>query len=88
MFKGQTFRVEIESFKLPDGKTIALRPARGQRFSSRLLVEGNKSLAKDYPVGSRFRVQAALMQRPNAPDHLHSSWQWDVQVISRAEEFS
>jgi hypothetical protein len=85
MFKGQTYPVEIESFRLPDGNAIGLRPASGQRFSSRMLVEGNKSLAKDYPVGTRFRVQAAPVKRLDGSEHLYSSWQWDVQVILRAQ---
>lgn len=86
MFKGQTYRVEIESFTLPQGNAVGLRPTRGQRFPARLLVEGNKSLAKDYPVGTRFRVQAAPMKRPDGTEHLYSSWQWDVQIVLRAEE--
>lgn len=85
MFNGQTYPVEIESFRLPHGDAIGLRPAKGQRFSSQLLVEGNKSLTKDYPIGTRFRVQAAPMKRIDGTDHLFSSWQWDVQIIFRAE---
>ena len=45
-----------------------------------MLVEGNKSLVTDYPVGSRFKVQVALTDRPGGGQYLFSSWQWDVVV--------
>ena len=81
--------VEIESFDIPGGassaNTTALRALDGQGFSARLLVEGNKSLAKDYPVGTRFKVQAALLNRPDGSEYLFSSWQWDVKVVAKPE---
>lgn len=74
--------VEIESFESRRGVAgaVQLRPIAGQTFSSDLRVEGNKSLVNDYPVGSRFRVQAALTDRPGGGQFLYSSWQWDVVV--------
>ena len=76
--------IDIESF---EGKRVAgapapvlLRPIPGQAFPPTLLVEGNKSLVTDYPVGSRFKVQVALTDRPGGGQFLFSSWQWDVVV--------
>jgi hypothetical protein len=78
--------VEIESFRGPDSDgrrgRIHLRPVAGQKFPTSLMLEGNKSLAEDYPVGTRFKVQATLMKRPTGGQYLFSSWQWDTQVIS------
>ncbi len=76
--------LEIESFEGPHAQglrgPVHLRPVAGQRFSPNLLVEGNKSLVQDYPVGSRFKVQVALTDRPGGGQYLFSSWQWDVIV--------
>jgi len=78
--------VEIESFEIPGtlspGKRIGLRPVSGQKFPDSLPIEGNKSLAEDYPVGTRFKVQATLMKRANGAEYLFSSWQWDVKILA------
>ena len=79
--------VEIESFQDTDrsgghGK-ILLRPLRGQKFPVGLRLEGNKSLVDDYPVGTRFKVQATLTNRPGGGQYLFTSWQWDSRVLSR-----
>lgn len=78
--------VEIESFQDTDrsgaqGK-ILLRPLRGQKFPVGLRLEGNKSLVDDYPVGTRFKVQASLANRPGGGQYLFTSWQWDSRVLS------
>lgn len=80
--------VEVESFDIPGANRdmkVGLRPVRGQKFPSHLLLEGNKSLVVDYPVGTRFKVQAALMKRVDGAEYLFSSWQWDVKIISRPD---
>jgi hypothetical protein len=75
--------VEIESFEIPGTlKRIGLRPVSGQKFPDSLLIEGNKSLAEDYPVGTRFKVQATLMKRASGAEYLFSSWQWDVKILA------
>jgi hypothetical protein len=82
--------VEIESFVIPggapSGRYVSLRPILGQKFPRGLLVEGNKSLCKDYPVGTRFKVKATLMQRADGSRYLFSSWQWDVQVLALPDQ--
>jgi hypothetical protein len=78
--------VKIESFEIRgaagERAKVSLRPLRGQKFAASLIVEGNKSLIEDYPIGTRFRVQAALMRRPSGAQYLFTSWQWDVQTLS------
>jgi hypothetical protein len=81
--------IEVESFEDKDraahrGK-VCVRPVKDQQFPTNLLVEGNRSLVKDYPVGTRFKVQASLMKRPDGEAYLFSSWQWDAQVLSQPE---
>jgi hypothetical protein len=81
--------IEIESFKISGSagtsEKIYLRPVRGQKFPTNLFIEGNKSLVADYPIGTRFKVQVALMDRATGGKYLFSSWQWDVKVLSEPE---
>ena len=81
--------VEIESFEisstLSPGQRIGLRPVSGQKFPASLLIEGNKSLAEDYALGTRFKVQATLMKRENGTEYLFSSWQWDVKILAKPD---
>lgn len=78
--------IEAESFVAENGERkgqVAMRPVEGQKFPTSLLLEGNKALLKDYPVGTRFKVQVSLAKRPTGEDYLFSSWQWDARVLSQ-----
>ena len=79
--------IEVESYQKPAGAgAVLVRPVKGQKFPANLAVEGNKSLAADYPVGTRFRVQVSLLDRTTGSgQYLFSSWQWDVKVLSEPE---
>ena len=79
--------IEVESYQKPAGAgPVLVRPVKGQKFAANLAVEGNKSLAADYPVGTRFRVQVSLLDRTSGGgQYLFSSWQWDVKVLSEPE---
>lgn len=82
--------IEIESFQAEKAGVLGkvqLRPLRGQKFPANLLIEGNKSLIEDYPVGTQFKVQVALMKRETGGgQYLFSSWQWDSQVLRRPDD--
>ena len=78
--------IEAESFAVEKGAQkgqVALRPAKGQKVPTTLLLEGNKALLQDYPVGTRFKLQVSLAQRPGGEDYLFTSWQWDARVLSQ-----
>jgi hypothetical protein len=80
--------IEVETYQKagPGGPgKVLVRPVPGQKFPVSLLVEGNKSLAVDYAVGTRFRVQATLLDRAGGGQFLFSSWQWDVKVLTEPE---
>jgi hypothetical protein len=77
--------VEVESFEDARRGRIFLRPVKDQKFPTNLLLEGNRSLVQDYPVGTRFRVQVSLMKRPGGEEYLFTSWQWDSQVVSQPD---
>jgi hypothetical protein len=62
---------------------VHLRPIAGQPFDSSLAVECSKSLATDYPVGTRFRLRAKLTDREGSGQFLYSSWRWRVEVVSK-----
>ena len=76
----QSQPIEIESFAGRQAGEVRLRPIAGQAYPPSMAVEGNKSLLEDYPVGSRFRVQATVAERPTGGQFLKTSWQWDVVV--------
>lgn len=82
--------VLIESYDLPTvggfDRGLGLRAVKGQTFAPTLAIEGNKSLAMDYPSGTQFRVQAAMLKRTNGTDYLFTSWQWDVQVLDKRDD--
>ena len=81
--------IEVESFedleKAARPGKVCLRPVEDQKFPTTLLLEGNRSLVQDYPVGTRFKVQASLMKRPSGEQYLFTSWQWDAQVVSQPD---
>jgi hypothetical protein len=81
--------VEVESFEDPNRSErrgrVFLRPVKDQKFPTSLLLEGNRSLVQDYPVGTRFKVQVSLMKRPGGEQYLFTSWQWDSQVLSQPD---
>lgn len=62
-----------------------IRPVAGQSFDTSLLVECSKSLATNYPVGTRFRLRAKLTDREGGGKFVYSSWRWPVEVISKAK---
>lgn len=81
---------DIESFEVADtngrhGK-IHLRPLPGQRFEVDLFVEGGRSLVRDYPVGTQFRVNVTLTDRLGGGQFLYTSWRWREVVLWRPDK--
>jgi hypothetical protein len=78
--------IEVESFR--PGQTSGLhgkvhvRPVAGGPYPTTLHVECSKSLSRNYPVGTRFRIRAKLTDREGGGQYLYSSWQWAFDVIS------
>ncbi len=79
--------VEVESY-LP-AKTsglhgnVHIRPCEGQEFPRNMHVECSKSLSKNYPVGTRFRIRAKLTDREGEGDFLYSYFGWKYDVLSK-----
>jgi hypothetical protein len=60
----------IQSFKLPKGKRIRLKPLPGQLASDNLLVECSREDRLKYPVGTIFKADLTLVQLPNKKPYL------------------
>jgi hypothetical protein len=77
--------VVVESFK-PSATSglhdaVHIRPIAGQGLATTLHVECSKSLSRDYPVGTRFRIRAKLTDRENGGEYLYSYFRWPVEVL-------
>jgi hypothetical protein len=62
--------------------SVHVRPLAGQRYSTSLQVECSRSLVRDYPVGTRFRLRVKLTDREGGGEYLYSSWQWPFEVLA------
>lgn len=80
-------KVEVESYR--PSKTsgfhgeVHIRPVAGQGFAPNLHVRCSKSLSRDYPVGTRFRIMAKLTDREGGGEFLHSHHSWAYDVLSK-----
>jgi hypothetical protein len=78
--------IEVESFYAEStsgrhGK-IHMRPVAGQPlFPPHLFVECSRTLLKNYPVGTRFRIKAKLSYMQGTP-FIYSYFGWPYQVLS------
>tara|TARA_R110002095_G_scaffold150072_1_gene129646 strand:+ start:169 stop:432 length:264 start_codon:yes stop_codon:yes gene_type:complete len=77
--------ITVESFrpKSSSGKhgAVHIRPIPEQDYSVDLSVEGNKSMSRDYPVGTKFEVRAKLTDRKGGGEYLYTSYKWPFKVI-------
>lgn len=60
----------IQSFQLPKGKRIRLKPIAGQAVPDYLLVECSREDRLKYPVGTIFKADLTLVQLPNRKPYL------------------
>lgn len=61
---------------------VHVRPVDGQGLPTTLHVECSKKLSRDYPVGTRFRIQAKLTDRDGSGEFLYSYHGWPVEVLA------
>lgn len=60
---------------------IHVRPASGEKYPQTLHVECSKSLVRNYPVGTRFRIRAKLTDLKGGGQFLYSYFGWKYEVI-------
>jgi hypothetical protein len=78
--------VIVESFK-PSAMSglhgnVHIRPVSRQGLPTTLHVECSKKLSRDYPVGTKFRIQAKLTDREGSGEYLYSYFKWPVEVLN------
>jgi hypothetical protein len=61
--------------------TVHIRPVPGEAFPTSLRVECSKSMGRDYPVGTRFRIWAKLTDKEGGRPFLYTSWRWKFEVL-------
>lgn len=71
----------VESFRPGSGSAIHVRPIAGQFYPQHLLVECSRSLTRDFPVGTRFRLQVKLTDRQGDGEFLYSYYGWPFEVL-------
>jgi len=77
--------VMVESF-IPNNTSgkhgkIHIRPVSGYKYPTSLQVECSKKLSHDYPIGTKFMLQAKLTNREGGGEYLYSSYRWGFEVI-------
>jgi hypothetical protein len=60
----------IQSFRLPHGKRIRLKPIAGQSVPDDLLVECSREDRLKYPVGTIFKADLQLIKIPGKKPYL------------------
>lgn len=60
----------IQSYKLPKGKRIRLKPIAEQNVPDDLLVECSREDRLKYPVRTIFKADLTLVQLPNRKPYL------------------
>lgn len=67
----------------PSGKhgKVHIRPVAGHKYPASLQVECSKKLSGDYPVGTKFLLQAKLTDRESGGEYLYSSYRWKYEVV-------
>lgn len=77
--------VIVESFVTndPSGRrgAVHIRPVAPGKYPTHMYVECSKSLSRDYPVGTRFRLKAKLTDREGGTKYLYSYHGWKAEVI-------
>lgn len=60
---------------------IHIRPVAGHKYSTTLQVGCSKKLSNNYPVGTKFMLNAKLTDREDGGEYLYSYPGWKVEVI-------
>ncbi|WP_432720090.1 hypothetical protein R0381_003444 [Jeongeupia wiesaeckerbachi] len=62
---------------------VHIRPVNGQGFPENLHVQCSKTLSRDYPVGTKFKINAKLTDRKDGGEFLYSSYRWKFEVLEK-----
>ena len=63
---------------------VHIRPLSGQGFVEGIRVECAKSLSRDFPIGTRFKIKAKLTDKEDGGEFLYSYFGWKPQVVGKS----
>lgn len=77
--------VVVESFR-PSATSglhgdVHIRPVKGQGLPEALHVECSKKLSRNYPAGTKFKIQAKLTDREGGGEYIYSYHGWAYEVM-------
>ncbi|WP_340161313.1 hypothetical protein [uncultured Hoeflea sp.] len=79
-------QVVVETYKAKKhGKSslIHVRPIKGQPFPPTMDVECSRSMRKNHPIGTKFRIYAKETDREGGKPFLYSHFNWPYEVVDR-----
>ncbi|WP_321448675.1 hypothetical protein [uncultured Cohaesibacter sp.] len=63
------------------GKAIHVRPVEGEVYPVTMDVECSRSMRKNHPVGTRFRIYAKETNKQGSKPFLYSHFNWPYEVV-------
>jgi hypothetical protein len=60
---------------------VHIRPVPGEMFPTTLQVECSKTMVRNYPVGTRFRIRAKLTDKEGGGEFLYTYFGWPHEVL-------
>jgi hypothetical protein len=75
--------VVVESFWDTQRNRMAIRPVAGEAYPQDMVVESGENMRKDFPEGTKFRIQAKLKSPKDRTcrAHLYTSYKWKYEVL-------
>jgi hypothetical protein len=64
---------------------VHVRPLPGQDLDTKMMVECAKSLTRDHPVGSLFKIQAKVTDRMGSGAFIYSYHGWEALLVTGDE---
>ena len=77
-------QVVVETYaatKSGKSSKIHVRPVEGEIYPVTMDVECSRSMRKNYPVGTRFRIYAKETSREGGKPFLYSHFNWPYEVV-------
>ena len=74
--------IVVESFNPVGSSEVHVRPVPGQaNFLTSLRVTCSRSLVRNYPIGTKFRIKGNLSLMKGVPI-VYSSYRWSYEVLN------
>ena len=62
---------------------VHIRPVAGQGYADDIRVECSKTLSRDFPVGTHFKIKAKLTDKEDGSEFLYSYFGWEPEVLGK-----